>query len=177
MNTQKNKLEYDQYVAFINRETELNRLRKFVNKEPSEMLFLHGPKSSGKTTLLYKFFDQIQKEQKLDVKFFKLSVEVLKGLERGELDPFEIMKREFIKLTKKGIKPVIIIDELQATVRDFVNLGIGKDEVDELLRDIVRNNILYFDPIEAVYYPQARSFLWGTRLYFESMGLNKKKKS
>jgi len=34
---QKNKLEYDQYVAFINRETELNHLRKFVNKEPSEM--------------------------------------------------------------------------------------------------------------------------------------------
>jgi AAA+ ATPase superfamily predicted ATPase len=371
MNNKKNKLEYDQYSAFINRETELNRLRKFVNKEPSEMLFLHGPKSSGKTTLLYKFFDQIQKEQKMDVKFlnlreklignykdfiriffgidysrskedvkekreynlfkfFKLSVEVLKGLERGELDPFEIMKREFIKLIKKGIKPVIIIDELQAidhiymnnnrqliielfnffvamtkeshlahiiiassdgyflntvytdsrlkqtsefykvdflfkedvmewllnlekyskikdytltendaekiwntvggsmweiqnvlghlfdkpidqvltlhkkkmkgiiayyigaddkkekilglflktdqaTVRDFVDLGIGKDEVDELLRHMVRNNILYFDPLEAVYYPQARSYQWGIRLYFESITVNKKK--
>jgi hypothetical protein len=374
MNTKKSKLEYDQYAAFINRETELNRLRKFVNKEPSEMLFLHGPKSSGKTTLLYKFFDQIQKEQKMDVrflnlrkklignykdfiriffgidysrskgdvkekreynlfKFFKLSVEVLKGLESGEMDPFEIMEKEFLKQTQKGIKPVLIIDELQAidhiymnngkdrqliielfnffvamtkeshlahiiiassdgyflntvytdsrlkqtsefykvdflpkvdvmewllnlekyskiknytltkedaekiwdtvggsmweiqnilghlfdkpidqvltfhkkkmkgiiafyigaddkkekilglflktdqaTVRDFVDLGIGKDEVDELLRDTVRNNILYFDPIEAVYYPQARSFLWGIRLYFESIGLNKKKK-
>jgi AAA+ ATPase superfamily predicted ATPase len=375
MNTKKNKLEYDQYVAFINRQTELNRLRNFVNKEPFEILFIHGPKSSGKTTLLYKFFDQIQKEQKMDVrflnlrkklianykdfiriffgidysrskedvkekreynlfKFFKLSVEVLKGLEKGEMDPFEIMEKEFLKETKKGIKPVLIIDELQAidhiymnngkdrqliielfnffvamtkeshlahiiiassdgyflntvytdsrlkqtskfykvsflpkkdvmewllnlekyskikdytltkedaekiwdtvggsmweihdilsdlfdkpidevlnlhkkkmkgiishyigaddkkekilglflktdqaTVRDFVDLGIGKEEVDELLRDIVRNNILYFDPIEAVYYPQARSFQWGIRLYFESMGLNKKKKS
>jgi AAA+ ATPase superfamily predicted ATPase len=374
MNTKKSKLEYDQYAAFINRETQLNRLRKFVNKEPSEMLFLHGPKSSGKTTLLYKFFDQIQKEQKMDVKFlnlreklignykdfiriffgidssrskddvkekreynlfkfFKLSVEVLKGLDKGELDPFEIMKREFIKLTNKGIKPVIIIDELQAIdhiymnngkdrrliielfnffvamtkeshlahiiiassdgyflntvytdsrlkqtsefykvdflpktdvmewllnlekyskikdytltkedaekiwdtvggsmweiqnilghlfdkpidevlalhkkkmkgiiayyigaddkkekilglflktdqafVRDFVDLGIGKEEINELLRDMVRNNILYFDPIEAFYYPQARSFQWGIRLYFESMGLRKKKK-
>jgi AAA+ ATPase superfamily predicted ATPase len=375
MKTKEKKLKYDQYVAFINRETELNRLRKFVNKEPSEMLFIHGPKSSGKTTLLYKFFDQIQKEQKMDVKFlnlrekfignykdfiriffgidysrskedvkekreynlfkfFKLSVEVLKGLESGELDPFEIMKSEFIKLTKKGIKPAIIIDELQAIdhiymnngkdrrliielfnffvamtkeshlahimiassdgyflntvytdsrlkqtsefykvdfiskedvmewllnlekyskikdytlakeaaekiwdtvggsmweiqnllghlfdkpidevlelhkkkmkgiityyigaddkkekilelflkseqafVRDFVDLGIDKHEIAELLRDMVRNNILYFDPIEAVYYPQARSFHRGIRLYFESMELNKKKKS
>jgi len=374
MKSKKNKLDYDQYAAFINRKTELNQLRNFINKEPFEILFLHGPKSSGKTTLLYKFFDQIQKEQKMDVKFlnlreklivnykdfiriffgidysrskedvkekreynlfkfFKLSVEVLKGVESGELDPFEIMKRELIKLTGKGIKPVIIIDELQAidhiymnngkerqviielfnffvamtkeshlahiiiassdgyflhkvytdsrlkqtskfykvdflpkedvmewllnlekyskikdytltkedaekiwdtvagsmweihdilsdlfdkpidqvltlykkkmkgiisyyigaddkkekilglfletdqaTVRDFVDLKIGKDEVDELMRDMVRNNILYFDPLEAFYYPQARSFQWGIRLYFESLIKQKKKK-
>jgi AAA+ ATPase superfamily predicted ATPase len=374
MKNRENKLDYDQYAAFINRETEINRLRNFVNKEPFEILFLHGPKSSGKTTLLYKFFDQIQEEQKMDVKFlnlreklignykdfiriffgidysrskedvkekreyslfkfFKLSVEVLKGLESGELDPFEIMRREFIKLVEKGIKPVVIIDELQAidhiyldngkdrqliielfnffvamtkeshlahiiiassdgyflntvyndsrlkktskfykvdyldkpdimdwlldlekysrikdysltpedaekiwaavggsmweiqdilsdlfdrpldevltlykkkmkgviahyigaddkkekilslflqtgqaTVRDFVDEGIGKAGLDELLRDMVRNNILYFDPTEAVFYPQSRSFLWGIRLYFDSLRENKKKK-
>ncbi|UCH94758.1 MAG: AAA family ATPase [Candidatus Aminicenantes bacterium] len=367
MNTKKDKREYNQYVAFINRQSELKELRKFVNKEPCEMLFFHGPKSSGKTTLLYKFFDQIQKEQKIDVRFlnlrkkliphykdfiriffgidysrskedvkekreynlfnfFKLSVEVLKGLESGELDPFEIMEKEFLKQSQKGTKPVLIIDELQAidhiymnnskdrqliielfnffvamtkeshlahiiiassdgyflntvytdsrlkqssefyrvdfipkddvmdwllnlekysgikdytlkkddaekiwdtvggsmweiqnilghlfdhsidqvlalhkkkmkgiisnyigaddkkekilglflkkrqaTVRDFVELGIGKDEVDGLLRHIVRNNILYFDPIETFYTPQARSFHWGIRLYFESL--------
>jgi hypothetical protein len=370
----KNKLDYNQYATFINRETELKELRNFVNKEPCEILFIHGPKSSGKTTLLYKFFEQIEREQKLDVKFlnlreklignykdfiriffgidysrskedvkekrqynlfnfFKLSVEVLKGMESGELDPFEIMKREFIKLTGKGIKPIIIIDELQAidhiyisngnerqviielfnffvavtkeshlahiiiassdgyflntvytdsrlkqtsefykvdflpkedvmewlmnlekyskikkytltredaekiwdtvggsmweiqnilghlfdksiddvltlhkkkikgiiahyigaddkkekilglflkkdqaTIRDFVDAGIGKDEVAELLRDMVRNNILYFDPIEAVYYPQARSYQWGIRLYFKSSVKKKTKK-
>jgi AAA+ ATPase superfamily predicted ATPase len=364
MNTKKNKLDYDQYVAFINRETELSELRKFINKEPFEILFLHGPKSSGKTTLLYKFFDQIEKEQKLDVKFlnlrkrfipnykdflefffgldysksredvkekreydlkfFKLSVEALKGMQKGELDPFFIMEKEFLKQIKKGIKPVIIIDELQAidhlymnngnerqviielfnffvamtkeshlahiiiassdgyflntvytdsrlkqsskfykvdylpkddvmewllnletyskikdytlsqedaekiwdtvggsmweihdilgdlfdkpidevltilkkkmkgiiahsigvddkkekmlglflktdhaTIKDFVNHGIGKDEVEKLMRDMVRNNILYFDPIEAIYYPQARSYQWGIKLYLE----------
>ncbi|NIM13097.1 MAG: AAA family ATPase [Candidatus Aminicenantes bacterium] len=371
----KNKLDYNQYVAFINRETELKELRNFVNKEPCEILFIHGPKSSGKTTLLYKFFEQIEKEQKLDVKFlnlreklignykdfiriffgidysrskedvkekrqynlfnfFKLSVEVLKGMESGELDPFEIMKREFIKLTGKGIKPVIIIDELQAIdhiyisngnerqviielfnffvamtkeshlahiivassdgyflntvytdsrlkqtsefykvdflpkedvmewlmnlgkyskIKDYTltredaekiwdtvggsmweiqnilghlfnksiddvltlhkkkikgiiahyimfdkkrrdvlrvineqevlreedtsleTLGIELQELKELLKDMVRNNILYFDPIEAVYYPQARSYQWGIRLYFESSVKKKKK--
>jgi hypothetical protein len=64
----------------------------------------------------------------------------------------------------------------RASARDIVDAGIGKDEVDELLRDMVRNNILYFDPVEAIYYPQTRSFQWGIRLYFESITVNKKKK-
>ncbi len=68
----KKKFEYRQYVAFINREVELRELRTFIDKEPSEILFLHGPKSSGKTTLLYKFFDQLRKEQKIDMKFLDL---------------------------------------------------------------------------------------------------------
>jgi AAA+ ATPase superfamily predicted ATPase len=362
----KGKLEYRKYSAFINRQVELRFLKNQIDEEPESILFIHGPKSSGKTTLLYRFFEQIQKEQKLDIrflnlrkkltgnyrdfirfffgidysrskedvkekreynlfKFFKLSVEVLKGLESGELDPFEIMEREFLKQNQKGIKPVMIIDELQAidhiymnngnerqviielfnffvamtkeshlahiiiassdgyflntvftdsrlkkcskfykvdflleedvmewllnlekyskikdytltleeagkiwdtvggsmweiqdilsdlfekpiddvltlynkkikgiiayyigaddkkekalrlflkkdraTLRDFVNEGIGKDEVDDLLRDMVRNNILYFDPIEAIYYPQGKSYQWGIKLYFES---------
>ncbi|MCP5102787.1 MAG: hypothetical protein GY950_05395, partial [bacterium] len=326
---------------------------------------LHGPKSSGKTTLLYKFSDQIQKEQHLDVKylnlrqkltgnykdfirlffgidysrsktdvkekreynlfnFFKLSVEVLKGMESGELDPFEIMEKEFLKQNQEGIKPVVIIDELQAidhiymsngkdrqliielfnffvamtkeshlahiiitssdgyflntvytdsklkksskfynvnyllkedvmewllnlekyskitaytltetdaqkiwdvvggsmweiqdilserfdipiddvlarckekaksiiahyigadekkenalrlflrtstaSIKDFLNEGIERTEVEELARDMVKNNILYFDPTTAAYYPQGKSYEWGIRLYFE----------
>ncbi|MGE5343681.1 MAG: ATP-binding protein [Candidatus Omnitrophota bacterium] len=356
---------YRQDVAFIDREVELRDLNEFINKRPSEILFIHGPKSSGKTTLLYKFLEQVEHEQNLDVKFlnlreklignykdfihiffgidysrtkedvkekreyslfnfFKLSVEVLKGMESGELDPFEIMKREFIKLTEQGIKPVIIIDELQAldsiyiennrerqliialfnffvamtkeshlahiiiassdgyflntvyndsrlkktsvfykvdyldkpavmewllnlerysrikdyrltaeeaekiwdtvggsmweiqyllsqlfdhslsdvleiykkkikgiidyyigadekkenmlrlflnkekaTIRDFIHGGARREEIEELLRHMVRNNILYFDPTEAVYYPQGRSYVWGIKAYFE----------
>jgi AAA+ ATPase superfamily predicted ATPase len=45
---------------------------------------------------------------------------------------------------------------------------INEDD-EELLRDMVRNNILYFDPIEAIYYPQGKSYQWGIRLYFESL--------
>jgi len=44
------------------------------------------------------------------------------------------------------------------------------DEEDEdILKDMVRNNILYFDPTEAAYYPQGKSYQWGIRLYFESI--------
>jgi len=363
----KNKLDYKKYAAFINREKELNDLKKYINVQPESILFLHGPKSSGKTTLLYKFFEQMGKKQKLEIKFlnlreklinnykdfiriffgvdysktradvkekreynlfkvFKLSVEELKGMESGELDPFEIMKTEFVKLNRKGIKPVVIIDELQAidhiymnngkdrqsiielfnffvamtkeshlahviiassdgyflftvyndsrlkktsefykvdylikedvmewllnlekyskikdytltpedagkiwntvggsmweiqhllnqlfnnpldevlslylkkikvmighyigaddkkeqvlrlfltrenaNIRDFIQAGTAKEELDELLRDMVRNNILYFDPTEGLYYPQGKSYREGIRLFFESI--------
>ncbi|MDQ1354275.1 MAG: family ATPase, partial [Acidobacteriota bacterium] len=44
------------------------------------------------------------------------------------------------------------------------------DEKDaDILRDMVSNNILYFDPTEAVYYPQGKSYQWGIKLYFESI--------
>ena len=365
-----NKLNYVQYAAFINRETELEELGVFIHKEPCEILFIHGPKSSGKTTLLYKFFEQVGKEQKLDVKFlnlrkiltefednynyrdflnvffgvddkkektgkfsgeisvgfFKINSEIEKKIKKGQVDPFKVMEQEFIRLKEKGIKPVLIIDELQALdkiylnngrdrqliielfnffvamtkeshlahiiiassdgyflntvftdsrlkkaskfykvdyldkndvlewllnlekyskikdytltgediekiwdtvggsmweiqdiltelfnnpidrvlnlykrkvkaiieyyigadmqrekvlriflkketarIRDFINEGITPNEVDQLLQDTVRNNILYFDPTEALYYPQGKSYQWGIKLYFESI--------
>ena len=173
----KNNLEYKQYAAFINRENELKELRKYIDKEPSEILFLHGPKSSGKTTLLYKFFEQVEKEQKLDVKFlnlrkrlirnykdfltiffgmdysksredvkekreydlkfFKLSIEVLKGMETGELDPFVIMETEFLKQRKRGIKPVVIIDELQAIDHIYMTNGNDRQLIIELFNFFV----------------------------------------
>jgi len=354
---------YKKDAAFINREKELKHLRDYIDIRPESILFLHGPKSSGKTVLLYKFIEQIEKEQKLDVKFlnlrkvliqkytdflniffgvdyskakddvkekreydlkfFKLSVEVLKGMENGELDPFVIMEKEFLKRKKEGIKPIVIIDELQAmesiymnggkersliielfnffvamtkeshlahiiiassdgyflntvytdsrlkktsefyridylqkedvmewllnletyskikeyslspedaekiwdtvggsmweiqslldqlfenpiddvltlykkkikgmiahyigvdnkkekilhlflkqesaTLKDLVRAKVGKTNVEELLRDMVRNNILYFDPTDALYYPQGKSYFHGIRLYF-----------
>jgi AAA+ ATPase superfamily predicted ATPase len=161
------KFDYRKRAAFINRKPELRFLKEYIDEEPETILFLHGPKSSGKTTLLYRFFEEVEKHQKLDVKFlnlrkvlvanysdfikiffgvdysrskedvrekreydlkfFKLSVEVLKGMEAGELDPFVIMEKEFLKLRRKGIKPVIIIDELQAM--DEIYMNSGKDRL------------------------------------------------
>ncbi len=57
-----------------------------------------------------------------------------------------------------------------ANTRDFIQAGIAGEELDDLLRDMVRNNILYFDPTEGLYYPQGTSYREGIRLFFESIG-------
>jgi AAA+ ATPase superfamily predicted ATPase len=172
----KNNLEYRKYAAFINREKELQFLSAYIDEEPESILFLHGPKSSGKTTLLYKFFDQVQKKQKLDVKFmnlretfiagyenflktffkverkgektgtlvsdinvgfFKISSSLEKKILEKRADPFKVMKAEFITLTKKGIKPVLIIDELQALAKVYLNNGRDRQLVIELFNFFV----------------------------------------
>jgi AAA+ ATPase superfamily predicted ATPase len=367
---EKNKLSYRKHAAFINRQKELTYLKTYIDEEPESILFVHGPKSSGKTTLLYKFLEQVGKEQKLDVRFlnlrktftefsdkynykdflsvffqvddeyekkekvsadinvgfFKINSQIEKKMQKGRVDPFKVMEKEFIRLKNKGIKPVLIIDELQALdkiymdngrdrrliielfnffvamtkeshlaniiiassdgyfvntvytdsklkkasgfykvdylpkedvtewllnlekysgitdytlkpeevekiwgmvggsmweiqeilrelfdspmdevlsfykkkmrsliayyigtddrkekalslfidkdsadIRDFVKAGIDKDETDDLVRDMVTNNILYFDPTEALYYPQGTSYRLGIRLYFNSI--------
>jgi len=68
----RDKFNYRKDVAFINHEKELEFLEEYINERPESILFLHGPKSSGKTTLLYRFLDEIEKKQKLDVKFLNL---------------------------------------------------------------------------------------------------------
>jgi AAA+ ATPase superfamily predicted ATPase len=177
----KDKPEFIKEVAFINREKELTYLRDYINIRPESILFLHGPKSSGKTTLLYKFFDQIPKEQKLDVKFlnlrktltefsedyhykdflnmffdvdekgektgklsaginvgfFKIDSEIEKKMKKGKVDPFKVMEREFIQLNEKKIKPILIIDELQALDKIYMNNGRDRRLIIELFNFFV----------------------------------------
>lgn len=49
-------MEFDLHVAFVNRIAEMAELRAYLRGEPNSILFLHGPKSSGKTTLMYRLF-------------------------------------------------------------------------------------------------------------------------
>jgi len=172
----KNKIEYRQDIAFIDRQKELQDLKAFVDKKPSEILFIHGPKSSGKTTLLFKFLEQVEKEQHLDIKFlnlrkipteftdnydykdfldvlfevedkkekkgkisgeinvgfFKITSEIEKNMHRGRVNPFKIMENEFTGLVENGIKPVLIIDELQLLDSVYMNNGRDKRLIIEL---------------------------------------------
>ncbi|MGD2087143.1 MAG: ATP-binding protein [Candidatus Aminicenantes bacterium] len=172
----KDKLGYKKDVAFINREQDLKYLQDYIDIRPESILFIHGPKSSGKTTLLYKFFEQIPKEQKLDVKFldlretftsgyedfiktffqvetrgekkeklasninvgfFKIDTSVEKKILEKRADPFKVMKAEFLNLTGKGIKPVLIIDELQALDKIYLNNGRDRQLIIELFNFFV----------------------------------------
>ena len=127
-------------------------LRNYLEGIPNSILFLYGPKSSGKTTLMYRLFEQMETEKGYEINFlnlreiflttyddfidaffkssnsgnglktgtrrqyslfglFKLDAFTEKMLKKRREDPFLIMKREFQRLIKKDIQPVIIIDE------------------------------------------------------------------
>ncbi len=62
---------YSIRVSFINRKRELEFLENWVDKEPNSILFLYGPKSSGKTTLLYRFVEGLDRSR-YEVKDFNL---------------------------------------------------------------------------------------------------------
>jgi len=154
-------MKYTIENAFINRQSELTYLYEWINQKPNEILFIYGPKSSGKTTLLMKFIDMhlndkhynikhfnlrtvlignytdfiqtffeidyskstqsLKQKIQYSLKVFKLTKEIKKSLEDKTLDPFAVMKKELQKISKKGKRPVIIIDELQALEDIYLN--------------------------------------------------------
>ncbi len=168
-------MEYKNVSAFINRQAEIEYLDKWINEEPKNILFFYGPKSSGKTTLIYHFIERHLKDSKkysikhfnlrevlivnyedflqrffqvkdpeektssqtrqYDLKVFKLTVESQQKIKNKQLDPFNVMKAELIDLNAKGIKPLIIIDELQAL--DFIYFNSQRELIKELINFFV----------------------------------------
>jgi len=155
------KIKNTRRIAFINRTKELQFLSERIHDEPNDILFIYGPKSSGKTTLLTKFIDlhlndkhynikhfnlrevlianyidfiqaffevdyskspqEVKQRSEYSLKVFKLSKEIKQSLEKKILDPFVVMKKELQKIVKKGKRPIIIIDELQALDDIYMN--------------------------------------------------------
>jgi len=66
------KIEYNDRLPFINRKAELNYLHGAINRTPNEILFIYGPKSSGKTTLLMKFIELNLNEKHYNIKHLNL---------------------------------------------------------------------------------------------------------
>ncbi len=63
----------------------------------------------------------------------------------------------------------VFMNKNSIDIKGFVSAGIPKEDLDKLLTDLVSNNILYFDPTEALYYPQGTSYHRGIKLYFEDL--------
>jgi hypothetical protein len=154
-------MEWTKEPAFMNRKQEIFFLEQWISEKPDSLLFIFGPKSSGKTTLLSHFIEQnlpgsrydikhfnlreifianyqhfiqtffgidyskskadIKERRQYNLKVFNLTVDTLKGLEDKSLDPFAVMKQELQKTANHGIRPVIIIDELQALEGIYLN--------------------------------------------------------
>jgi len=59
-------------ITFINRAREMAELRNYLEGMPNSILFLYGPKSSGKTTLMYRLFEQMEAEKEYKINFLNL---------------------------------------------------------------------------------------------------------
>jgi AAA+ ATPase superfamily predicted ATPase len=168
-------MEYTNVSAFINRQAEIEYLTKWMSEQPKNILFFYGPKSSGKTTLIYHFienhlnnatkysikyfnlrkvlivnyddflqrFFQVEEPgektssqtRHYDLKVFKLTVETHQKIQNKQLDPFDVMEAELKALNAKGIKPLIIIDELQAL--EFIYFNSQRELIKELINFFV----------------------------------------
>ncbi len=193
-------MEWTKEPAFINRKREMFFLEQWISEKPDNLLFIFGPKSSGKTTLLSRFIEQnltgsryeikhfnlreifivnyqhfiqtffgidyskskddIKERRQYNLKVFNLTVDTLKGLEEKSLDPFAVMKQELQKTANQGIRPVIIIDELQALegiyfngqrelLKELFNFFVALTKESHLCHVIIASSDGYF--IERIY--------------------------
>ena len=168
-------MHYKKEAAFINRKEELMFLSARIDEQPEHILFFYGPKSSGKTTLIYKFIERRLNDERrfsvkpfnlrealivnyedflqrffqveepaqknatqtrhYDLKVFKLTVQTQQKIKDRQLDPFDVMKTELEDLNSRGIRPIIIIDELQAL--DFIYFNGQRELIKELINFFV----------------------------------------
>ena len=47
-------------------------LRNYLEGRPNSILFLYGPKSSGKTILMYRLFEQMENKKRYKINFLNL---------------------------------------------------------------------------------------------------------
>jgi AAA+ ATPase superfamily predicted ATPase len=77
--------------------------------------------------IFLKLFFQVERKEKkklssnINVGFFKIDASVEKKILGKRADPFKVMKAELLDLTRNGIKPVLIIDELQALDKIYLD--------------------------------------------------------
>ncbi|AIJ04949.1 ATPase [Methanocaldococcus bathoardescens] len=100
-------------MKFYNREKELHYLKTYVQLEPNSILFVYGPKSSGKTTVMLKVIEELSKGN--DLVFFYYDL-------RRHATP---TKEEFLKIFFEKSDKKYVLNRFE------VNLKIWKFGVEE----------------------------------------------
>ena len=183
-------------MKFIDREKEITYLKDHLALEPNSMLFVYGPKSSGKSTLLLRVCEMLNPNEYSinfmdlrrvyisdyksfqDTFFLRDAKNKLKDLAKGitlnagffkipldeeklfSQNPFKVMQNRLEAARKKGITPVLIIDEIQLLkpiktnsddylIDKLFNLFIGLTKVMHVAHVILATSDSYF--IEDLY--------------------------
>jgi len=66
------RIKYTKKEQFISRAKELDFLVQWINRKPQHILFIYGPKGSGKTTFLHKFIEKHLTNKLFNIKHFNL---------------------------------------------------------------------------------------------------------
>lgn len=153
-------------MRFWDRKIEIRYLRAYLRNLPNAILFVYGPKSSGKSTLIkevikrlkgdinvvfYDFRGKLLKayrnfsdllfsgslyEGKASVKLFDIDEKVRIDLVESRVNPFELLEE---RLRKCRGKSIIVIDEIQKLKGLYFYDSIGNGKVlEELLNFFVR---------------------------------------
>ncbi len=144
-------------MNFINREEEIKFLESHFKNLPNSLLFVYGPKSSGKSALLAKVVEDLDKNKyainylslrsviiynfktflnvffpknirnkakdilsgiTLNAGFFSVKVEEESILEENA---FKLLVDKLASANRRGIQPIIIIDEIQLLKHIYIN--------------------------------------------------------
>jgi AAA+ ATPase superfamily predicted ATPase len=100
-------------MKFYNREKELNYLKTYCQLEPNSILFVYGPKSSGKTAIMLRVIEELSKKDDLIFFYYDL---------RKYATP---TKEEFLRVFFEKSDKKYLLNKLE------INLGVFKFGVEE----------------------------------------------
>ncbi|WP_456372425.1 ATP-binding protein [Methanocaldococcus sp.] len=152
-------------MKFYNREMEINYLKTYCQLEPNSILFVYGPKSSGKTTIMLRVIEELSKRD--DIIFFYYDL-------RRYATP---TKEEFLEIFfKKGDKKYLL-NTLEIDLKifkfgieenyDFNNIKLNDvfDKIYESIKAVIRDGkkpILIIDELQKlknIYFNGGKSLL------------------
>ncbi|AIJ05152.1 ATPase [Methanocaldococcus bathoardescens] len=152
-------------MKFYNRERELNYLKTYCQLEPNSILFVYGPKSSGKTTVMLRVIEELSKNNNFVFFYYDL---------REYATP---TKEEFLEIFfEKGDKKYLL-NKLEIDLKifkfgieenfDFKNLSLNDvfNKIKESIKEVIKDRkkpILIIDELQKlknIYFNGGKSLL------------------
>ena len=145
-------------MRFWDREKEVKDLKAHIESEPNSILFVYGPKSSGKSTLLYHVVRELSK-RKMFVKKYDVYWYDLRGVMISTYNDvvelfFEPEDKEGQKVIKEAQSLIGIPNVISFSVKSAIYNEIKNKEIDPfkymeaVLRQRRKKHIIVFDELQ-----------------------------
>ena len=161
-------------LPFINRASEMRFLCSWIAEQPKNILFVYGPKSSGKTTLLSRFLDENLSAENYDLKHFNLRELFLINYESFLHAFFELQSSEQVKETRQYDLKVfkLSVETLKGLeAKSLDPFVVMKREMEKMVRQ-GRRPVIVIDELQAldeIYFNGGRELLKEMFNFFVAM--------